>query len=54
MLKNPAEFFCYRETAGMTAPDALYAVNTPITVPVGASPLSVKLLILIVIWVSDR
>ncbi len=54
MAKNPAEFFVNVKLHGTTVPDALSAVNTPTTVPGGALFFTLRLLILIVIQLSDR
>jgi hypothetical protein len=54
IARNPAEFFVNVKVQGTTVPDASRAVNTPTTVPGGALLFTVKLLILMVIQLSDR
>jgi hypothetical protein len=54
IARNPAEFFVNVKLHAMTAPEASRAVNTPTTVPAGALLFTVKLLILMVIQLSDR
>ena len=53
IAKNAAEFFVNVKVHGVTV-FALYAVNTPITVPGGALFFTVELLILMVIRLSGR
>ena len=53
IAKNAAEFFVNVKVHGVTV-FALYAVNTPITVPGGALFFTVELLILMVISLSGR
>jgi hypothetical protein len=50
IAKDPAEFLVRVKLHGMAVPDALYAVNTPTTVPAGALLDMVELLMLIVIF----
>jgi hypothetical protein len=52
--RNPAEFFVSVKLQGTTAPEASRAVNTPTTVPEDAVLFTVKLLILMVMQLSDR
>jgi hypothetical protein len=54
MAKKPAEPFVNVKLHGMTAPEASRAVNTPTTAPASALLFTVKLLILMVIQLSDR
>src|SRR5690348_13328696 len=53
MAKNPAEFFVNVKLQGMTPPDESYAVNPPITAPMGVLFAIFRLLILIVIQISS-
>ena len=52
MAKNPAEFFVNVKLHGMMVPDSSRAVNTPTTVLAGALLFTVKLLMLMVIYLS--
>jgi hypothetical protein len=54
IARNPAEFFVSVKLQGMTVPEASRAVNTPTTAPADALLFTVKLLILMVIQLSDR
>jgi hypothetical protein len=53
IAKNPAEFFVNMKLQGIAVPDSSRAVNTPTSVPAGALLCKFKLLILMVIYLSE-